>query len=88
MTDRFQLVAPYQPSGDQPQAIARLAEMGLEPYQLTSSIFGIVAQRLVRRLNPTAPPTCTPSRVSASAPSASAPMSRSAPAICTLAIRS
>ena len=26
MTDRFQLVAPYQPSGDQPQAIARLAE--------------------------------------------------------------
>jgi type II secretory ATPase GspE/PulE/Tfp pilus assembly ATPase PilB-like protein len=30
-------------------AIARLLEMGIEPYQLTSSIYGIVAQRLVRR---------------------------------------
>ncbi|MHB1057617.1 MAG: excinuclease ABC subunit UvrB [Rhodanobacter sp.] len=26
MTDRFQLVAPYQPAGDQPQAIERLSE--------------------------------------------------------------
>ncbi|MBP8307959.1 MAG: DEAD/DEAH box helicase family protein, partial [Burkholderiaceae bacterium] len=26
MTDRFQLVAPYSPAGDQPQAIARLVE--------------------------------------------------------------
>src|SRR5208282_5026355 len=33
-------------------AIARLLEMGLEPYQLTSSIFGVVAQRLARRLAP------------------------------------
>ena len=31
-------------------AIARLLEMGMEPYQLTSSLFGVVAQRLVRRL--------------------------------------
>jgi type II secretory ATPase GspE/PulE/Tfp pilus assembly ATPase PilB-like protein len=30
-------------------ALARLLEMGLEPYQLTSSIYGIVTQRLVRR---------------------------------------
>jgi type II secretory ATPase GspE/PulE/Tfp pilus assembly ATPase PilB-like protein len=30
-------------------ALARLLEMGIEPYQLTSSIYGIVAQRLVRR---------------------------------------
>jgi general secretion pathway protein E len=30
-------------------AIARLLEMGIEPYQLTSSLYGIVAQRLVRR---------------------------------------
>jgi type II secretory ATPase GspE/PulE/Tfp pilus assembly ATPase PilB-like protein len=29
--------------------IARLLEMGIEPYQLTSSIYGIVSQRLVRR---------------------------------------
>lgn len=34
-------------------AIARLLEMGLEPYQITSSIFGVVAQRLARRLAPT-----------------------------------
>ena len=31
-------------------AIARLLEMGLEPYQLTSALFGVVAQRLLRRL--------------------------------------
>ena len=30
-------------------AIARLVEMGLEPYQVTSSLFGVVAQRLLRR---------------------------------------
>jgi type II secretory ATPase GspE/PulE/Tfp pilus assembly ATPase PilB-like protein len=32
--------------------IARLLEMGIEPYQLTSSIYGIVSQRLVRRRSP------------------------------------
>lgn len=31
-------------------AIARLIEMGLEPYRVTSSVYGIVAQRLVRKL--------------------------------------
>jgi general secretion pathway protein E len=30
-------------------AIARLIEMGIEPYQITSALFGVVAQRLVRR---------------------------------------
>ena len=30
-------------------ALARLLEMGIEPYQLTSSIHAIVAQRLIRR---------------------------------------
>jgi type II secretory ATPase GspE/PulE/Tfp pilus assembly ATPase PilB-like protein len=30
-------------------ALARLLEMGIEPYQLTSSIYGIVAQRLIRK---------------------------------------
>jgi general secretion pathway protein E len=30
-------------------ALTRLLEMGIEPYQLTSSIYGIVAQRLIRR---------------------------------------
>jgi general secretion pathway protein E len=30
-------------------AVARLMEMGVEPYQLTSSLFGVLAQRLLRR---------------------------------------
>lgn len=30
-------------------AIARLLEMGIEPYQITSALFGVVAQRLLRR---------------------------------------
>jgi len=30
-------------------AIARLLEMGLEPYQITSSLFGVLTQRLLRR---------------------------------------
>jgi general secretion pathway protein E len=30
-------------------AIARLLEMGVEPYQITSALFGVVAQRLLRR---------------------------------------
>ena len=30
-------------------AIARLLEMGIEPYQLTSALYGVLAQRLLRR---------------------------------------
>jgi len=30
-------------------AVARLLEMGVEPYQITSSLFGVLAQRLVRK---------------------------------------
>jgi general secretion pathway protein E len=30
-------------------AVARLLDMGIEPYQLTSSLFAVVAQRLLRR---------------------------------------
>ncbi len=37
-------------------AFSRLLEMGIEPYQLTSAIFGVVSQRLLRRLNPGQPP--------------------------------
>jgi type II secretory ATPase GspE/PulE/Tfp pilus assembly ATPase PilB-like protein len=33
-------------------AIARLMEMGAEPYQITSAIHGIVSQRLLRRITP------------------------------------
>jgi general secretion pathway protein E len=36
-------------------ALTRLLEMGIEPYQLTSSIYGIVAQRLIRRKSPDGP---------------------------------
>jgi general secretion pathway protein E len=30
-------------------AVARLLEMGVEPYQITSALFGVLAQRLLRR---------------------------------------
>ncbi|GAA0889456.1 excinuclease ABC subunit UvrB [Rhodanobacter soli] len=40
MTDRFQLVAPYQPAGDQPQAIERLAE-GFEAGLATQTLLGV-----------------------------------------------
>jgi type II secretory ATPase GspE/PulE/Tfp pilus assembly ATPase PilB-like protein len=39
-------------AGDPATAIARLLEMGIEPYQVTSSLFGVLTQRLVRRLAP------------------------------------
>jgi general secretion pathway protein E len=39
-------------AGSPGSAIARLLEMGLEPYQLTSSLFGVLAQRLLRRKTP------------------------------------
>lgn len=39
-------------AGTPASAIARLLEMGLEPYQITSSLFGVIAQRLVRRKAP------------------------------------
>jgi type II secretory ATPase GspE/PulE/Tfp pilus assembly ATPase PilB-like protein len=31
-------------------AIARLLEMGLEPYRITSTLFGVISQRLLRKL--------------------------------------
>jgi general secretion pathway protein E len=36
-------------ASDPAGAISRLLEMGVEPYQITSALFGIVAQRLLRR---------------------------------------
>src|SRR5262249_2299050 len=36
-------------------AIARLIEMGAEPYQITSALFGVVSQRLLRKSDKTAP---------------------------------
>jgi len=37
-------------TNDAPGAIARLAEMGVEPFMLSSSLIGILAQRLLRKV--------------------------------------
>jgi len=39
-------------TNDAPSALTRLADMGVEPYLLASSILGVLAQRLVRRICP------------------------------------
>lgn len=39
-------------TNDAPSAITRLIDMGIEPYLLSSSLQGVLAQRLVRRLCP------------------------------------
>ena len=40
MTDRFELVSPYQPAGDQPQAIERLTE-GFEAGLASQTLLGV-----------------------------------------------
>ena len=40
MTDRFQLVSPYSPAGDQPQAIERLVE-GFESGLASQTVLGV-----------------------------------------------
>jgi general secretion pathway protein E len=37
-------------TNDAPSAITRLVDMGIEPYLLSSSVIGVIAQRLVRRI--------------------------------------
>lgn len=44
------LLASTMHSGSTIGAVIRLLEMGIEPYQLTSTLWGAVNQRLVRRL--------------------------------------
>lgn len=39
-------------TNDAPSAITRLVDMGIEPYLLSSSVLGVLAQRLVRKLCP------------------------------------
>jgi general secretion pathway protein E len=48
-------------------AIARLRDMGVEPFLLSSSLIGVLAQRLVRRLDPAARETyaATPTELAA-----------------------
>ena len=43
-------------TNDAPSAVARLVDMGVEPYLISSSLLGVMAQRLVRKL-------CTDCRV-------------------------
>jgi type IV pilus assembly protein PilB len=37
-------------TNDAPSAVARLVDLGLEPFLLTATVEGVVAQRLVRRI--------------------------------------
>ena len=37
-------------TNDAPSAVTRLVDMGVQPYQISSSVMGVLAQRLVRRL--------------------------------------
>jgi general secretion pathway protein E len=46
------LLATTMHSGSPSGALLRLLEMGIEPYQVTSSVWGVINQRLVRRLCP------------------------------------
>lgn len=39
-------------TNDAPSAVTRLVDMGVEPYLLTSSLVGVLAQRLVRKVCP------------------------------------
>ena len=39
-------------TNDAPSALTRLVDMGIEPYLLTSSVVGVLAQRLVRLICP------------------------------------
>ena len=46
------LVLSTIPTNDAVASISRLVDMGIEPYLLSSSMVGIIAQRLVRRICP------------------------------------
>jgi general secretion pathway protein E len=60
-------------------AISRLLEMGLEPYQVTSSLYGVLAQRLLRRRATAVPQLVGQTFLSARVePSAHQPVSASA----------
>lgn len=48
-------------TNDAPSTLTRLVDMGIEPYLLTSSVVGILAQRLVRLICPTCRSEYSPS---------------------------
>jgi general secretion pathway protein E len=47
-------------TNDAPSALTRLVDMGIEPYLLTSSVVGVLAQRLVRLICPSCRVSYTP----------------------------
>ncbi len=47
-------------TNDAPSSIARLIDMGVEPYLIESTLIGVVAQRLVRKICPRCPEVYTP----------------------------
>jgi type IV pilus assembly protein PilB len=47
-------------TNDSPSAFTRLIDMGVEPYLITSTVIGIVAQRLIRRICPKCAAPYTP----------------------------
>jgi general secretion pathway protein E len=53
-------------TNDASSAVTRLADMGVEPYLLASSLLGVLAQRLVRTLCPVCKTTHAPSAAEAS----------------------
>jgi general secretion pathway protein E len=54
-------------TNDAPGAVTRLADMGIEPYLLASTLSGVLAQRLVRKLCPACKSPCEPDAVERSA---------------------
>ncbi len=48
-------------TNDAPSALTRLVDMGIEPYLLSSSVVGVLAQRLVRMICPDCRTSYTPS---------------------------
>ncbi len=48
MTGHFVLSTVH--TNDAPSAVMRLADLGIEPFMISSAIIGVVAQRLVRRI--------------------------------------
>jgi Tfp pilus assembly pilus retraction ATPase PilT len=48
--DRPDALMPALHTNDAPSAVTRLTDMGVEPFLLSSSLLGVLAQRLVRKL--------------------------------------
>ncbi len=57
LTGHFVLATLH--TNDAPSAIPRLLDIGVEPYLVTSSLLGVLAQRLMRRLCSTCHGSCT-----------------------------